>query len=97
MDKFQAFLEKNYKYITIVLLSLIFFRTCNSDSKNTIKRIKELSQKVDSLSMNSVNRSDLQIEGLKSEKRMIQSTDRKMMDLQRQAEIDREIKRLEEK
>ena len=44
-----------------------------------------------------MNRSDLQIEGLKSEKRMIQSTDRKMMDLQRQAEIDREIKRLEEK
>jgi hypothetical protein len=38
---------------------------------------------------------DLQIEGLKAEKRMIQSTDRKMMDVQRQSAIDEEIKSLE--
>jgi hypothetical protein len=37
---------------------------------------------------------DLQIEGLKSEKRMIQATDRKMLDVQRQSEIDKEIEKL---
>ena len=34
------------------------------------------------------------IEGLKSEKRMIQATDRKMLDVQRQTEIDKEIEKL---
>ena len=34
-------------------------------------------------------------EGLKTEKRMIQSTDRKIFDVNRQSEIDKEIKRLE--
>ena len=40
---------------------------------------------------------DLQIEGLKSEKRMIQATDRKMLDVQRQTEIDNQISKLIEK
>jgi hypothetical protein len=31
---------------------------------------------------------------LKSEKRMIQATDRKMLDVQRQSEIDKEIEKL---
>jgi hypothetical protein len=39
----------------------------------------------------------LQIEGLKAEKRMIQATDRKMLDVQRQNEIDNELKVLEGK
>ena len=37
----------------------------------------------------------LQIEGLKSEKRMIQSTDRKILDVNRQTEIDNEITKLQ--
>jgi hypothetical protein len=39
----------------------------------------------------------LQIEGLKSEKRMIQSTDRKILDVNRQTQIDNEISSLEAK
>jgi DNA-binding XRE family transcriptional regulator len=35
------------------------------------------------------------IEGLKAEKRMIQSTDRKMLDVTRQSVIDTEIEKLE--
>ena len=35
------------------------------------------------------------IEGLKSEKRMIQSTDRKILDVNRQSQIDKEISSLE--
>jgi hypothetical protein len=37
----------------------------------------------------------VEIEGLKAEKRMIQSTDRKIMDVNRQSQIDLEIKKLE--
>ena len=36
----------------------------------------------------------LQIEGLKTEKRMIQSTDRKILDVNRQSEIDKELETL---
>ena len=36
----------------------------------------------------------LQIMGLEAEKRMIQATDRKMLDVQRQTEIDKEIEKL---
>ena len=38
---------------------------------------------------------DLEIEGLKSEKRMIQATDRKIFDVNRQNQIEQEIKKLE--
>ena len=37
---------------------------------------------------------EIKIEGLKSEKRMIQSTDRKIFDVNRQTEIDKEIQSL---
>ena len=43
------------------------------------------------------NRKDLEIEGLKAEKRMIQSVDRKILDVNRQSEIDQEIKKLQTK
>jgi hypothetical protein len=36
----------------------------------------------------------MKIEGLKSEKRMIQATDRKLMDVQRQTQIEQEINEL---
>jgi ATP-dependent Clp protease ATP-binding subunit ClpA len=38
---------------------------------------------------------ELKKEGLKSEKRMIQSTDRKILDVNRQTQIDEELKKLE--
>jgi hypothetical protein len=38
---------------------------------------------------------ELKVEGLKAEKRMIQSTDRKILDVNRQAEIDKELQQLE--
>jgi hypothetical protein len=38
---------------------------------------------------------EIKVEGLKVEKRMIQSTDRKILDVNRQAEIDKEIQQLE--
>jgi hypothetical protein len=72
-------------------------RTCNSDVRSLNKRIDKMSNKVDSLEMMIITHEDLRLEGLKAEKRMIQSTDRKMLDVTRQAEIDKEINALENK
>jgi len=94
MNKFQLFLTKYFNVIALVLLIMIFFRTCSSSEHTINKRIDKLTEKVDSMSKITVTRKDLTIEGLKSEKRMIQSTDRKMMDVNRQTEIDKEIETL---
>jgi len=75
-------------------LLAILLNTCGNPTKSVNKRIDILSEKIDSLETISVNKTDLTIEGLKSEKRMIQSTDRKMLDVTRQTEIDKEIETL---
>ena len=86
MKKINNFLYMYGNLIITILLLLLVIRSCGNDSK----RIIELSEKVDSLA----TKKDLQIEGLKSEMRMIQSTDRKILDVNRQAEIPKEIERL---
>lgn len=96
MNKISQFITKNFNIIVLCFLVLLFLRTCNSDSKSVNKRLDKLSDKIDSLETTTVTKTDLTIEGLKSEKRMIQSTDRKMLDVQRQTAIDAEIKKLEE-
>ena len=96
MNKISQFITKNFNIIVLCLLVLLFLRTCNSDLKSVNKRLDKLSNKIDSLETTTVTKTDLTIEGLKSEKRMIQSTDRKMLDVQRQTAIDAEIKKLEE-
>jgi len=94
MNKINAFFTKNFSLIATVLLVLLLLRTCNNDTKVLSKRIDTLTTKVDSLQSTVVTKKELQIEGLKAEKRMIQSTDRKMLDVNRQAEIDKEIENL---
>jgi len=94
MNKFSTFIGKNFNYIVLGLLVILFLRTCNSDTKSINKRIDAMTSKVDSLQSTAVTKKDLQIEGLKTEKRMIQSTDRKILDVNRQSEIDKEIERL---
>ena len=63
--------------------------------KHNTEKIESLERKIDSLSNTTVTVIDLKIEGLKSEKRMIQSCDRKKFDLDRENQIDHEIKELE--
>jgi hypothetical protein len=94
MNKFLTFLNKNFNLIVLSLLVVLFFRSCGDDAKPISKRIDKLTEKIDSLQSTTVTKKDLQIEGLKSEKRMIQSTDRKMLDVTRQANIDKEIETL---
>ena len=96
MKKLNEFIDKYYRKVFFFLLIVIFVNTCGSPNKPVNKRLDTLTQKIDSLENVMVTKKALQIEGLKAEKRMIQSTDRKMLDVQRQTVIDTEIKKLEE-
>jgi phosphopantetheine adenylyltransferase len=93
----KNFIDKHYRKIFFFLLVVIFVNTCGNPNKSVNKRIDVLTDKIDSLEAVTVTKKELTIEGLKAEKRMIQATDRKMLDVQRQTAIDNEIKRLEEK
>jgi hypothetical protein len=59
------------------------------------KQAKMINSRLDSLPTSMEFNKALIIEGLKSEKRMIQATDRKMLDVNRQTAIDEELKKLE--
>ena len=94
MGKINEFITKHYQKIMLFLLLVLFVNTCGNPTKSVNKRIDTLSAKIDSLEVVTVTKDELTIEGLKSEKRMIQSTDRKMLDVNRQTEIDKEIETL---
>ena len=81
--------------ISTLLVLIIFLKTCSTNGKveKVQKTIVETNVKVDSLSLEL--QKQIKVEGLKSEKRMIQSTDRKIMDVNRQTEIDKEISQLD--
>ena len=95
MSKLKLFIDKYFNVISLTLLLLIFLRTCSSEVKPINKRLDSLTEHVDSLTKITVTHNDLRIEGLKTEKRMIQSTDRKILDVNRQSEIDRELENLQ--
>ena len=95
MKKINEFIEKHYRKIMLILAIIILVNTCGNPTKSLNKRVDNLSQKIDSLNAIAVTKDDLKIEGLKSEKRMIQSTDRKILDVNRQSEIDKQISELE--
>jgi hypothetical protein len=74
--------------IMFLLVIIIFFKTCTTNTK-----VQNVNDSVDSLSVEL--RKEIKIEGLKSEKRAIQASDRKILDVNRQTEIDQEISKLE--
>jgi len=88
MNKVEQFLQKQGIKVIIFLLVLTYMKSCGVDREVT--KVKKQLTTLDSLA----NKRDLEIEGLKAEKRMIQATDRKMLDVQRQSEIDAELKKL---
>jgi hypothetical protein len=91
MNKINEFIAKHYQKIVLLLLVFIFFNTCGNPNKQLTKKVETLSNKIDSLGVVTVNKKDLTIEGLKVEKRLIQSTDRNILDVNRQSEIDKEL------
>ncbi len=86
-------IKNNFEVILLFLFLLLFLKQCGvgRDLERIKKENLKISGKMDSL----VSKKDLIIEGLKTEKRMIQSTDRKMIDVTRQSSIDQEIQKLE--
>jgi hypothetical protein len=93
--KFLDFLRKNQQQILVFLFIFLLFRTCGVGSEVTRLRKEVESQR--KVLDNLPTKNDIKIEGLKVEKRMIQSTDRTMMDVERQNEIEREIEKIQTK
>ena len=92
MNNVQKFFSKNGYIIICIFLGLILIQMCSQKSTNkSIKKEINIIRKTDSINNNNIIKS-LKIEGLKSEKRMIQATDRKILDVQRQNEIEKEIR-----
>ncbi len=82
-----------------IILILFILNTCTS-SMSKKRSEKKVLNEIDSVKTEISNlkqelKKEIKVEGLKTEKRMIQSTDRKIMDLNRQIEIDKELKQLD--
>lgn len=91
----KKFLENNFTVIVLVIALFTFFKGC-SDSREITKIKNEMKTIKDSTYTKKELNIVLQIEGLKSEKRMIQATDRKILDVQRQTKIDEELSKLQQ-
>lgn len=89
----KEFVSKNFTVIVLVIMLLSFFKSCN-DSREITKIKKEITAIKDSTFTKTELSIELQISGLEAEKRMIQATDRNILDVRRQTEIEQEIKRL---
>jgi hypothetical protein len=86
----KEFIKKNFTVIVLVLAVLSFFKSCGD-----ARTLANINKKMDTMVTKEDLAKELKKEGLKSEKRMIQSTDRKMLDVSRQTQIDEELKKLE--
>jgi hypothetical protein len=92
--KFLETLKKYQSQILLVLFVLLFFRSCGDGSE--LKKLRKEVEFQRELLNNLPTKVDLQIEGLQAEKRMIQATDRNILDVRRQTEIEDFIRQLEE-
>jgi len=95
MNKLDNFLSKHGTKISIILLLLTYLKSCGTSSE--LNKVKKEFQAQKTIIDALPNKKDVEIEGLKAEKRMIQSVDRKILDVNRQSEIDLEIKKLQTK
>jgi len=89
----KKFIQDNFTIIVLVLAVFSFLKSC-SDSSKLSKIRKDIQAIKDSTYTKQELGIQLKISGLEAEKRMIQATDRKMLDVQRQSQIDEEIKKL---
>jgi hypothetical protein len=89
----KKFIQNNFTVIVLVIALLSFFKSCG-DSRDISKIKKEIQAIKDSTFTKDEMLRELKISGLEAEKRMIQATDRKLLDVRRQTEIEEEIKKL---
>ena len=92
----KKFIQNNFTVIVLVIALLSFFKSCG-DSRDISKIKKEIQSIKDSTYTKEELSIELKISGLEAEKRMIQATDRNMLDVRRQTEIEEEIKKLNKK
>jgi hypothetical protein len=92
----KKFITENFANIILAISLLTLVKTCG-DSRELTKIRKEIQLIKDSTYTKKELEVELRISGLEAEKRMIQATDRKILDVQRQTQIDEEIKRLRSK
>lgn len=89
----KKFIETNFTVIVLFITTLTLFKSCGdsrelSKIKNEVKEIKE------NTFTKTEMKKELTIMGLEAENRMIQATDRTLLDVRRQTEIENEIKKL---
>ena len=89
----KKYIQENFVVIVFVISLLSLLKTCG-DSRELSKIKKEIQSIKDSTYTKDELRVELKIMGLEAEKRMIQATDRTILDVQRQTQIDEEIKQL---
>ena len=96
MKTITNFIEK---YGVLIIFGLVILSTCTNSmaKRQSEKRVKNEidSVRIEISKLKDELKKEIKSEGLKTEKRMIQSTDRKIMDLNRQIEIDKELKALD--
>ena len=87
MKKILEFLDKWGIRISTLLVLIIFLKTCSTNTRVDKVRTEtqKNNEKIDSITIQL--RKEIRIEGLESERRMIQSTDRDIMDVNRQSKI----------
>lgn len=97
MKKIKSFFSENGYIVMVVFMLFLSIQNCNQNSsiKSLRKDVKAVVATNDSMAHRISN--EVKIEGLRAESRMIQATDRKMMDVQRQNQIEVEIKGLQAK
>jgi uncharacterized membrane protein (DUF106 family) len=89
----KKFIKENFTIIVLVISVLTLFKSCG-DSRELTKIKKEIKEIKDSTYTKKEFNIELKIMGLEAEKRMIQATDRKLLDVQRQTQIEVEIEKL---
>ena len=92
----KKFIENNFTVIVLAIAMLSLLKSCG-DSRDLSKIKTEIKSIKDSTYTKTELNAELKISGLEAEKRMIQATDRKLLDVRRQTEIEEEIKRLKSK
>jgi hypothetical protein len=93
MENFKKFLAKNFTLIVFIFLVIDWFKGCG-DTKELGKINDEIKAIKDSTYTKTELDKQLKIMSLETEKRFIQSTDRKILDVNRQTQIDSELEKL---
>jgi len=93
MENFKRFLSKNFTLIVFIFLVIGWLKGCG-DSKELGQIKDEIKAIKDSTYTKAELDKQLRIMSLETEKRFIQATDRKILDVNRQTQIDLELEKL---